>query len=491
MSSAPDYYMIMGVAPDADSESIRIAYRSMARRLHPDVNHNPGAATQFRDVTSAYAVLNDPIERQKYDMSRRREIGGNYFTMRVTSSQRSLALLDEPQVLYLLVELLPERARNAQQLETYLNLTLVLDHSTSMKGSRLERVKVAANQIIENLNEKDIFSIVAFSDAAEAIVRAAPLSDKPGAKARVAIMQAFGGTEIHQGLEAGMAENRRHASKRYVNHIILLTDGRTFHDEQQALELAERAAKEGVGISAMGIGDEWNDTFLDQLASRTGGTSEYINSPLAVVRFLNERVRTLGQSYAERITVSIAPDSDIKVESAFRLQPSPQPMNAESDPVPLGALQIGGATSVLFQLQVSPLTNLGPRTLARVDVTGDILREQKIGYKVIRDMDTEVKESQTLEEPPLPIMDALNKLTMYRMQERAEHALARGDVREATKHLKNLATRLFSAGQNDLAQSALDEAQRVSSTHALSGEGQKALKYGTRLLIAPTSSAAE
>jgi len=72
MSSAPDYYMIMGVAPDADSESIRIAYRNMARRLHPDVNHNPGAATQFRDVTSAYAVLNDPIERQKYDVLTRR-----------------------------------------------------------------------------------------------------------------------------------------------------------------------------------------------------------------------------------------------------------------------------------------------------------------------------------------------------------------------------------------------------------------------------------
>ncbi len=316
-TSGQDLYLALGVPPQAHPEDIRNAYRGLARRLHPDKNANPGAETQFKDIAEAYTILNDPMERQKYDTRRQRDSGTNYFTLRVTPSQRSLAVLSEPQVMYLLVELLPERGRNLQQLETNLNLTLVLDHSTSMKSTRLDRVKAAANQIIEQLGEKDVFSVVAFSDAAEVIIPAALLTDKPNARSRIAVMQAFGGTEIHQGLEKGLAENRRYASKRFVNHIILLTDGRTFGDEQQTLELAEKAAKEGIGISAMGIGDEWNDTFLDQLASITGGTSDYINSPLAVVRFLNDRVRTLGQSYAERITVSIAPDPDIKIEFGF------------------------------------------------------------------------------------------------------------------------------------------------------------------------------
>ncbi len=486
MSNAQDLYATLGIQPNASTEDIRAAYRTLARRLHPDVNTNPGAATQFRDIAAAHNLLNEPTERVKYDNARKRDAtsSANYFTLRVTPSQRVLPVLSEPQVLYLLVELLPERSRNQQQLETHLNLTLVLDNSTSMKGARLERVKVAAHQIIDQLGENDIFSVIGFSDNAEVILKAGRMTDKISAKSRIAIMQAFGGTEIHQGLATGMAENKRNASQRYVNHIILLTDGRTFYDEQQTLDLADKAVKEGIGISAMGIGEDWNDTFLDQLASRTGGTSEYINSPGAVVRFLNDRVRTLGQSYAERVMISIAPDADVKVESAFRLMPSAQPVNTDIDPIPLGSMQIGGATSILFQLQIGPQETPGFRSLFRVDVTGDILREQKIGYKVISDMSMEVSPTVQVEEPPLAIMDALSKLTLYRIQEKAEHALARGDVREATRHLENLATRLLSSGQPELAEAAMTEARRVAATSSLSSEGQKALKYGTRVLLA-------
>jgi hypothetical protein len=126
----------------------------------------------------------------------------------------------------------------------------------------------------------------------------------------------------------------------------------------------------------MGIGDEWNDVFLDQLASRTGGSTEYVRSANAVVRFLNERVRSLGQSLAERVVVSLAPDPDIKMESAFRLTPSPQPLIAEVDPILLGQLQTQSQTSVLLQLQMPPLMHAGFRSLLRVEVAGDIMWDQ-------------------------------------------------------------------------------------------------------------------
>ncbi len=484
MDTPQDLYQALGVPPAATPDDIRFAYRALARRLHPDVNQNPGAAAQFRDIAAAHNLLNDPVERQKYDMSRRRIGDNNYFSMRVTTGQRSLMALDEQQVFYLLVELMPERTRSLQQMDSRLNLTLVLDHSTSMRGQRLDRVKAAAHQIIEHLNPEDVFSVVSFSDAAEVIIKAAPLANKPEAKARIMIMQASGGTEIYQGLLAGVTENRRNASRRHVNHIILLTDGRTFADEPQTLELADKAAKEGISISAMGIGDEWNDSFLDEIASRTGGTSEYISSPLGVARFLNDRVRSLGQSYAERVTFSIAPDPDLKIESAFRLMPTPQPLSADADPIPLGTLQNGSAVSVLYQIQVAPQTTLGVRSLVRVEATGDVLREQRLGVKVIQDLSTEIKGGPINDEPPFPILDALNKLTLYRLQEKAESAITRGDHEEATRHLRQLETRLMAAGQPELAAAAGAEAQRVSNTRAFSGEGQKALKYGTRLLLA-------
>ena len=88
----------------------------------------------------------------------------------------------------------------------------------------------------------------------------------------------------------------------------------------------------------------------------------------------------------------------------------------------------------------------------------------------------------------MAILDALGKLTLYRMQQKAESALSAGNVAEATRRLENLATRLLAAGQEELAQMAMVEARRVSHTNMLSEEGRKTLKFGTRWLLAPPDS---
>jgi curved DNA-binding protein len=65
-----DYYEILGVAPDADSDQIQRAYRRRAREHHPDVCARPGAEEQFKAISEAYAVLSDPQRRRRYDATR-------------------------------------------------------------------------------------------------------------------------------------------------------------------------------------------------------------------------------------------------------------------------------------------------------------------------------------------------------------------------------------------------------------------------------------
>ena len=62
-----DYYAVLGVPAEADEETIRKAFRSLARELHPDVNAAPGAEERFRDVAEAYQVLSRPGRKQLYD----------------------------------------------------------------------------------------------------------------------------------------------------------------------------------------------------------------------------------------------------------------------------------------------------------------------------------------------------------------------------------------------------------------------------------------
>ena len=290
--------------------------------------------------------------------------------------------------------------------------------------------------------------------------------------------------KFFMGWRRGSSSADAMSGRAKVNHLILLTDGRTFGDEEQCLELAERAAKQGIAISAMGIGEEWNDAFLDALASQTGGNSAYINAPSQVFRFLNERVRSLGNVFAERMYLSIAPDADVVLESAFRLQPTPQPIDVHPQPIPIGALEYGRPVSVILQLQMPPSTKTGFRTISRIDVTADVLPADRQGYKVLSDISVEIAKNPGAEEPPLVILDALGKLSLYRMQQKAEIALSEGKVIEATRRLENLATRLLAAGQDELAQMAMSEARRVSNTNMLSEQGRKTLKFGTRMLLA-------
>src|SRR4029079_15336582 len=62
-----DYYTALGVAPDADEQAIKQAYRKLARQYHPDVN--PGdtqAEERFKEINEAYQALSDPERRRKY-----------------------------------------------------------------------------------------------------------------------------------------------------------------------------------------------------------------------------------------------------------------------------------------------------------------------------------------------------------------------------------------------------------------------------------------
>lgn len=62
-----DYYKILGVDSEADNKAIKIAYRKLARKYHPDVSDHHDAEFQFKEVTEAYEVLKDNAKRAEYD----------------------------------------------------------------------------------------------------------------------------------------------------------------------------------------------------------------------------------------------------------------------------------------------------------------------------------------------------------------------------------------------------------------------------------------
>ena len=67
MTEKRDYYHALGVPRDASPDAIRRAYRRLAKQYHPDVNRDPEAEEQFKEINEAYAVLSDEERRGAYD----------------------------------------------------------------------------------------------------------------------------------------------------------------------------------------------------------------------------------------------------------------------------------------------------------------------------------------------------------------------------------------------------------------------------------------
>jgi curved DNA-binding protein CbpA len=63
----PDYYEILGIDCDASADSIKKAYRSLAKAFHPDTSTHPNARERFEKINEAYEVLSDSAKREEYD----------------------------------------------------------------------------------------------------------------------------------------------------------------------------------------------------------------------------------------------------------------------------------------------------------------------------------------------------------------------------------------------------------------------------------------
>ena len=73
-----DYYAALGVPRDADAETIKKAYRKLAREHHPDVSAAPGAEGRFKEIAEAWQTLKDPEKRAAYDELGRRPAGEDF-----------------------------------------------------------------------------------------------------------------------------------------------------------------------------------------------------------------------------------------------------------------------------------------------------------------------------------------------------------------------------------------------------------------------------
>jgi Ca-activated chloride channel family protein len=409
-------------------------------------------------------------------------------TVDIRLTRESIGALDTSQLLYMLVDVRGPELEDRQRLP--LNICLVIDRSTSMRGERLERVKSAANLVIDLLDPVDTLAVVTFSDRAAVVVPAGPVQNPPVLASHVAAIIASGGTEILAGLHAGLAELTKTPLAGRTNHLVLLTDGHTYGDADACLRLAAQAAGDGVGLSAFGIGAEWNDQFLDRLVSPSGGQSAFIDTPGRVIDYLRERVNGLRRVYAQNLQLVPSFPIGVTIRDAFKVAPYPQPLESGQATIKAGSVEGSRPLSVLLELSIEP--QLPGRTLTLpLALQADVPGPQPHRHTVNTATKLPVVPGDPILAPTKSLVEAVRTLNLYRMNEQVGKDIEAGQLDIATKRMRRLTTRLLEAGQTSLAQLASSETERLATEGSLSQEGRKGLKYGTRSLIRRTTAGLE
>ena len=478
MSDDINHYAVLGVPADASVGMIREAFAGLLSRFPEGMSAQDDP--EYGRILQAYAVLGDPERRAVYD-SLLSEVDGAALTVTLQTSQDQLQLSKTAQLVYLLVDILPEKVDSNDGRP--LNLSLVIDRSTSMKGARLEQVKMAIDLLIEKLAPDDIISIISFSDRAEVVVPSQTVDNKNALLFKIRNIDASGGTEIFQGLSAGMKELCQVSLSQHTNHLILLTDGHTYGDADQCLDLAQRAAQSGVDCSAFGIGSEWHDQFLDELVAPSGGQSQYIETPTQIIDYLQKRIQGLGNVHARNLRLSLTLPQGITAKFGFKLSPFAQPLALNEQEIKLGNIEGRRPLSFLLELNVAP-QNVESRFNIPLNFTADLPHQKHHTFKRQHQIVT-LKEAFPSSPSP-DIINAVRLLNMVRMNEKVMEDIDAGHLDDAARRMRHLSTRLLEAGQAQLAQQAHLEGERLATMGTLSQEGRKKLKYGTRALLGQT-----
>jgi len=241
----------------------------------------------------------------------------------------------------------------------------------------------------------------------------------------------------------------------------------------------------------MGIGEDWNDLLLDDIAKLSGGVSDYISSPRQIREVFMSRLNELATIILRQVKLSCNLASYVKLHAAFRVQPYMEQLNLNPTAngelaFDLGHLSEDQPQALVFEWVVEAGTEQGERRLGRIELTG-VLADSRESVSVRRDVKVNFMLKPPEEEVPARLVNLLARLSVFRLQEQAWRVLEAGDTRRATSLLESAATRLFDMGYPDLGHIAMLEAERIEKGEQVTSKGRKQMRYGTRSLTIGSS----
>lgn len=406
-------------------------------------------------------------------------------TLTATPNKASFPVTSTPQLAYVLVEVKPTAA--VKDVRMPLNFGFVLDHSGSMRGEKIEQLREAVKLAIDQMADEDLVSVVVFNDSADVVAPSMPAADRRTLKRKVDRIRAGGGTTMSRGMREGLHQIGLGVSADRMNRMLLLTDGQTFGDEEDCVRLAQDAQAKDVTVNALGLGDDWNEDLLDDIAAAGGGHADFIDQPDKIVPLFSQTVQRTQSLVVHNAELILRLVSGVVPRQVWQVTPmisnlGYRPLGERDVQVSLGEIEAQDGTSILVELMV-PARPAGRYRIAQAEVTYDVPAQGVVEAREREDVLISFTQDPAEAKQYDPrIMNVAERVTAFKLQTRALEEAKTGNVTGATQKLRAAATRLLELGERELAEAALQEADNLEQQGAMSSAGTKKLRYETRKL---------
>ena len=249
------------------------------------------------------------------------------------------------------------------------DIVIVLDRSGSMNGPKISDARQAVLNLLSSLSAEDRFALVTYSDGVQLVSGLQRVTAEYRQQLQMLIrgVTAGGATNLGAGLEAGINVILSATEAGNAAKVILISDGlanKGITDPTRLSTMAAIAVENEFAVSAVGVGNDFNEQLMTAIADRGAGNYYYLENPLAFAEVFQKEFDYSKATVATNVSISLQLDSGISLVDAAGFPVSIQKNRAVFYP---GDLRSGQIRKLFLTLQV-PTATIKNFEISRVKV---------------------------------------------------------------------------------------------------------------------------
>ena len=201
-----------------------------------------------------------------------------------------------------------------------LDLVIAIDVSGSMQGEPIDFVREGLKRMLDYLDKEDRLSLVVFSDSADALFQGVGIDQKTKLAGLIGQIQTSGQTNLYDGLFTAYQIAAKQQGKGRSARVLFLSDGAAnvgLQVRAKLRALAKAYALQGIGLSTIGVGKEFDVEAMRDVAEAGAGNFYFLEQPKAAAEVFTDEVKTAFHALALDAKITFRPAKGYAIRGVY------------------------------------------------------------------------------------------------------------------------------------------------------------------------------